>query len=1008
MSGFYYFFDKKLIGSLLLVYFLMTQVASSQERHYSFNRPGGLCYLNYIYFTADSDYTQIRRPFIFIVGSEDESTEESFARDTLRKYPPFAGYAFIYLAGQDFTDKGKLDCLDALASLITNSFSFGRSNLFLQVNNNLITRNDIDGYGLGDYFKHIKLISEEKNVAYKSDTVRIENLFKESIQDYEPQSKLAEGAQYYSDDSMTKEVNNEQQGEKPQKTYFGPPEMKNFTLTGIVRDAMSGEVLPFASVQVLGTTIGTSTNSDGYFTLLKVPSDTNTIVVQYIGYEKEAVFLSPNTPKQNLGVEMKQQSKTLQEVKITAYKDDVVFVRKSEASVVKITPVKMEQLPDLGEKDVMRSFQLMPGVSASNESSSGLYVRGGTPDQNLILYDGFTVYHVDHLYGFYSAFNANALKDIQLYKGGFESKFGGRLSSVTEITSKEGSQKYFNIGGDISMLSTNLFAEIPIGKKFSSMIAVRRSYQGKIYDMIFSKFNKSANVNAPDMGTGPGRRFSQETKVKSYFYDLNGKFTYRPTRKDVVSLSIFNGTDELDNSFKSDIPSFGQANANFSMNSTDLTRYGNIGSSIKWSRKWTDKLYGNTILSYSNYYNKRDRSQERNIFNTNDSARVSMSGVFENNDLKDFSFKSDYQYEITDFSQMQFGSFATLYDIKYSYAQSDTANILDRSARAILGGLYIQNRLKLFGDKLQMTPGLRASYFQQTKRFYFEPRMSFNYIVSDFLALKGSTGKFFQYANKVMREDIMSGSKEFWILSDDESIPVSSALHFNLGLSYEIPDYTFSVEGYYKKISNLTEYSLRVNPSPAGNSYSENFFNGKGYSAGIEFLTQKNAGSLNGWVSYTLATAKNYFPDYTNYYFPANQDVRNEFKIIGMYKHKRWDFSANWIYASGRPYTAPSGAYNITLLDETTKEFFTVTSKNSIRLPDYHRLDISANYRLLLGSRGDKKRREIGSVSFSIFNVYNRNNLWYKEYILEEGEIIANSVSYLGIVPNISISFNLR
>jgi ferric enterobactin receptor len=286
-----------------------------------------------------------------------------------------------------------------------------------------------------------------------------------------------------------------------------------------------------------------------------------------------------------MGIDLKPRSQILNEVKVTAYKDDVVFVKKAEVSTIKLTPLKIEQLPSIGEKDIMRSLHLMPGVSASNESSSGLYVRGGTPDQNLVLYDGFTVYHVDHLYGFFSAFNTNALKDRQLYKGGFESRFGGRISSVTEITSKDGNQKKVNFGFDVSMLSTNMFAEIPIGKKFSSFIAFRKSYQGSIYNLIFKKFNKSPVENAPDIGTGPGRKFSQSNEIASYFYDLNGKFTYKPTDKDVISLSIFNGIDKLDNSFASEIPSFGQFNANFSMNSVDLTKYGNVSSSLKWSRK---------------------------------------------------------------------------------------------------------------------------------------------------------------------------------------------------------------------------------------------------------------------------------------------------------------------------------------------------------------------------------------------------------------------------------------
>ena len=966
--------------------------------------------MRYIVFTADSNYTMIRRPFIFILGEENATAREVFEKDSLKNAERFKNYYFVYLPGTGTTAGEKLGCIEALVSLTTYNYKYGRSNLFFQVNDTLIGRNDINLYGLSSVFKNVRLIEEENSLAatgFGKESVQQD--FKESAGDYKPEAKVIEDlAKYYIEDNPDDSSAVSAESDLPQKSYFGPSSASNFTLSGIIRDRSTGEALPFAAVQVRGTTIGTSTNTDGYFTLLKVPTDTSTLLVQYVGYQKTPVFLSPRVPKKNLEIEIRPQSQALKEVRISAHKDDVVFVKKEEVGTIKLTPLKIEQLPSIGEKDMMRSFQLMPGISASNESSSGLYVRGGTPDQNLVLYDGFTVYHVDHLYGFFSAFNSNALKDIQLYKGGFESRFGGRISSVTEITSKEGNQKRVNAGVDIGMLSTNVFVEIPVGKRFTSFMAFRKSYQGAIYNMIFKKFNKTRTQDAPDVGIGPGRRYSQSDDVTSYFYDLNGKFTYKPSDKDIISLSVFNGTDKLDNSFASDIPSFGQFNANFSMNSVDLTSYGNIGTSLKWSRKWSSKLYGNTIISYSNYYNKRNRSSERTLINPNDVTTTSMSGVFENNDLKDYSFKSDYQFELTSNSQLQFGAFATLYDIKYSYAQSDTVTILDRNSKALLSGGYIQTRTKLFNDRLQIIPGLRVDYFETTRKVYLEPRAAISFNLTDNLVLKGSTGKFYQFANRVTREDIMSGSKEFWILADGNSVPVSSAIHYIAGISYESPGYTFSAEAYYKRIHNLTEYSLRINASPMGVDYNENFFNGYGFARGIELLVQKNSGALNGWISYTLGEARNHFDQYGEGYFPANQDVTHEFKIVGLYKFRRWDFSATWIYATGRPYTAPSGAYTMTLLDGTTQDFFTVTTKNSIRLPDYHRFDISANYKLLMGKKEDIKRRELGTVSFSIFNVYNHKNIWYKQFAIESGEIIETNIRYLGFTPNITLSLKLR
>ena len=405
----------------------------------------------------------------------DETVREAFERDPLRKAAQFNDYLFVYLPNTGTTPNEKLGCIEALTEMLTGRYKYGKSNLFLKVNDTLIIQNDIVSSGLKSVFRSIRLNNEKINSLEQAvDSINYLADFNEKALEYKPdEKKELDLATYYVEADKEDESQTDSSDIKPLKTYFGPPEAHNYTLTGIVRDQATGEALPFTNIQIKGTTLGVSSNADGYFTLLKVPSDTNTLVVQYVGYLTTEIFLTPQTPKKNFNIDIKPYSQTLKEVRITAYKDDVVFVKRNEVSTIKLTPVKMSQLPSIGEKDVMRSFQLMPGISASNESSSGLYVRGGTPDQNLVLYDGFTVYHVDHLYGFFSAFNSNALKDIQLYKGGFESRFGGRISSVTEITSKEGNQKKVNFGADISLLSTNVFAEIPVGSKFSSFIAFR-------------------------------------------------------------------------------------------------------------------------------------------------------------------------------------------------------------------------------------------------------------------------------------------------------------------------------------------------------------------------------------------------------------------------------------------------------------------------------------------------------------------------------------------------------
>ena len=994
---------------LTTMLFLMLSISlKAQYKEYQFNNPGNECYIEYICYSPQETYQSIKRPFILIVGKEGETAREVFERDSIYTEPQFHHYMFVFLPGKSPLPAKQLRCIETVASLLTYNFYYGKSNLFLKLSDTAIKSQDIAEAGLNKVFGAIRYADPPESELTNTMDDPVTSTFKENIIDYENYHKqiIDDGSgTFYIEETQ----NNESDKDEIQatKTYFGAPSRFNFTLSGIAKDKSTGEALPFATVLIKGTTTGTSANADGYFTLPKVPSDTSVLMVQYVGYNTTAYFLTPETPKKQLVIELKSSSVSLKTVTVIGKREDLVMAGRQEISTIKLSPKKLEQLPNTGERDVMRSFQLMPGISASNESSSGLYIRGGTPDQNLVLYDGFSIYHVDHLYGFFSAFNANALKDVQLFKGGFESKFSGRLSSVTEITGKDGNSKRFNIGGDISLLSVNVFAEAPIGKKFTSIVTFRKSYKGFLYNEIFDKFSGTTSYEVPQEGGGMGR-FSQETEVTSYFYDLNAKFTYRPTERDVISFSFFNGADKLDNGGAFSAAGFGMANARFGMNSSDLTNYGNTGGSLKWGRKWNDKLYGNSLISYSNYFSERDRTQERTSYDENDLAVTTKNGVLENNDLKDFSLKSDYEWDAFNHSKIQFGAFATYFDIDYSYAQNDTSNVLMRSNNAVLAGAYLQSKTKLFKDRLIITPGLRASVFQTTGKLYYEPRLSLKYNLTENLSFNAATGKYYQFANRVTREDILSGSRDFWLLSDGEAVPVSAATHYISGISFETNNYLFSAEAYYKNIQSLTEYSLRFNPSPVGTSYDENFFSGKGYAKGVELMAQKLSGKFNGWIAYTLGEAKNAFDIYGDSYYPANQDVNHEFKLVALYKYKRWDFSATWVYASGRPYTAPSGAYTITLLDGTTQDFFTITDKNSQRLPDYHRADISATYKLLGGSRGDKKRREYGYIGASVFNLYDQKNVWYKQFVIEDGSIIETNINYLGVMPNITLSLKLR
>ncbi|MDX2001460.1 MAG: TonB-dependent receptor [Chitinophagales bacterium] len=785
--------------------------------------------------------------------------------------------------------------------------------------------------------------------------------------------------------------------------YKGAFEKTNVTVTGRVVDAKTGESLPFVTVGVKGTTLATTTNLDGFFSLLKVPNDTCSLQFSYLGYQNYTHHLSPKEPLSDIKIEMSSSNLQLGTVTVVATAKERLMETGEKPGMIKMTPAKLDVLPNLGEKDIFRSFQLMPGVSAANESSSGLYVRGSTPDQSLVLYDGFTIYHVDHLFGFFSAFNANAIKDVQLYRGGFESKYGGRLGSVVDITGKEGNTKKWNAGGSLSLLGMNLWLEVPIKEHFTSLIAFRTSYQGLIYNKIFNQFN--SDDDRPSNGPSGGGPLSQNTTPSSNFYDLNVKLAYKYGKnlKNNLTLSLFNSRDKLDNGQKIELPSFlADQDIDFNLNINDLTKYGNTGASIKYSRQFTDKIYANTILSISNYYSNRDRSVEGSITDSSGAENTFKNGTLENNKIIDAAFKSDLAIGLTDWNKIELGVLGNYYKIDYSYSQNDSTTILKRNDRQQSVALYLQDNIQLFDNRIKLLPGIRGTYYTGTSRMYYEPRANMEINITTGLKFQAAWGVYYQFANRVVREDILQGSRDFWILSDDDKVPVSKSIHYIAGINYDWKWFNFSVEGYYKNLSNLTQYSLRIKPSIGEANYEESFFNGTGIAKGVDFTLMTKVKGYSGWLTYTLGKVDYHFDAFSKNDFPADHDVRHEFKMVHTYKYKRFDCSVTWLFSTGKPYTSPEGGYELTLLDGTSVDLISVSDKNSKRLPNYHRMDISANYNFPTKTGGNF------AIGLSIFNLYNRKNVWYKQYNIDSGQIIETNVNYLSLTPNVSLNYRFR
>jgi outer membrane receptor for ferrienterochelin and colicin len=650
--------------------------------------------------------------------------------------------------------------------------------------------------------------------------------------------------------------------------------------------------------------------------------------------------------------------------------------------------------------DIFRSIQLLPGIAATNDGSSGLYVRGGTPDQNLILFDGMTVYHVDHFFGFFSAFNPDAIKDVQVYKGAFPAKYGGRLSSVIDMVGKTGNPEEIHGVAGLSLLSGNATLEGPLlGGSF--LVSARRSYNDIIasgtYNTIYKLLTGSdapQASNGPQMGGRFGNAVSQQETPNSAFLDLNAKYSYNIASKYILSTSYYKSTDNYDltrQSSTQNIPGFGSG---IQMPSrSNNTQQGNSGASVKLFAQWGDNFFSNVILAYNGYTSKYTSSMG------SQGSNATQFSTDEDNHIDDMNFSADNVWRLTSAHELGFGFQMSQTKVKYSLSGLNPSrasqNILDFNQQGWLGAAYIQDKWMLT-ERFTMTGGLRCNYFSETNSWYIEPRLSSRYELTENISLKAAFGIHHQFVNRILNENVTEASRDFWILADNSLAP-SKAIHTVAGVAWENEAFVFDVEGFYKDMSNLVEFTQRFRRE-ALDLYT--FLSGDGRVKGVECLLQKKSGFWNGWISYTLSKAEKRYTELNDgQYFPAENDQTHELKIVGNVDlGSDWNVSATFIYATGKPYTAPISQYSLVLLDSSAYSYTHISGKNSYRLPDYHRLDISVSKKFRLESSSL-------NVGVSLFNVYNHTNISYYEYDLNSQPIIMTKVTGLGFLPSVFVQY---
>jgi len=776
---------------------------------------------------------------------------------------------------------------------------------------------------------------------------------------------------------------------------FTPGYSQKVSISGYVSDAASGE-------KIIGATITTSdnlnyaiSNSYGYYILILNSSiDSIKLQASFVGFSPSSYSVKPN---QNLKVDFALNTRNILDEVIVSAEKTTTYEKRKEMSVVTVPISKVAAMPSLGgESDILKSLQLMPGIQSGNEASSGLYIRGGSPDQNLMIIDDVPVYYVNHLGGFVSTFNSDAINSIKLVKGGFPAHYGSRLSSVVDVKMKEGNMKESHGNAMIGMLASKIMIEGPIKRDTTSyMISLRRF----MYDLITRPLTRATSFNGTSIGYN--------------FWDLNAKINHIISPKDRLYLSFYSGGDKVLTRQKTQ---------------TDLNKmildWGNILGSFRWNHLYGDKLFSNLTLYSTRYRLANDFSSTFTRNNIKEETSASYwSGIV------DLSVKADFDYYVNQNYKMKFGGTSIFHHFNpntTTYHSVENSAAIDtsfgsRKQNGFENAVYLENEISI-GTRLFTNIGLRVTNYQTPNRNYvsYEPRFLSTFMITENTLFKASYASMNQYIH------LLTGSSpnmqnDIWVPVTDTVAP-SLSKQYAIGLEKSFRDgiYEVSLEGYYKTMNNLITYKDGVAILSSGSDWQTQVeTNGKGKSYGLEFLLQKTLGSATGWIAYTYSKTTRQFENKNNGKpYPFKYDRTHDISIVYLQKIKRnIQFSATWVYGTGNPYTLATGKYKMMpiVINELINESNYLTygqvynDLNSYRMRAYHKLDIGVNFY-------KKVKRGERTWNISIYNLYNRQNPYY--YFIDtsyqfdqEGRIIPEATktvlkqqSYFPIIPSFSYS----
>lgn len=717
---------------------------------------------------------------------------------------------------------------------------------------------------------------------------------------------------------------------------------KNYTISGSVKSKNTGEYIIGASVKVLNSNAGTTSNEYGFYSISLVPN-TYQIVFSSLGKTPDtlSIHLVSNIEKH---ISLVEDNYELTSVTVTSSKSSGRSVAGSQMGIEKLSVQEAKNIPVIfGEKDLLKTIQLLPGIKTAGEGNSGIFVRGGSTDQNQIILDEANIYNAAHLFGFFSTFNSDAIKDIAVYKGGMPAQYGGRLSSVLDVRMNEGNNQHTSVSGSLGLISAKLNVEGPIQKNKSSFLITGR----RTYADIFLKLDEKSKNN------------------QLYFYDLNAKLNYELGKKDKLYLSGYFGKDLL------------------GFNDQFKTNWGNGTGTLRWNHIFNSRLFLNTSLIFSNY------NYEFKVKNGTNDIRIFSQ-------IRDWNIKQDYQYSINNNNNLRFG-WSSIYhiirpgEITGNATSSINDNIQDKRY-SFENAIYASNTLKP-SKNLNITLGVRLSAFnvmgggdffniddkgnikdtmvyakgEVVKTYYnLEPRISIGYMLNTNTSIKAAYTRNAQYMHQITTSN-GSNPLDKWA-STSNIIKPQISNQFSIGYYSNIiqNNYEFTTEVYYKEMENVLDYRNGADLFLNETVEAQLLF-GKGRAYGIEFMLKKKTGKLTGWISYTLSKSERKIAGINNNkWYNATQDRPHDISIVGIYQlNKKWTLSGNFVFYTGSAVTFPSGKYQV---NGQTAYYY--NNRNADRMPNYHRLDFGATMQLKKTKKWSKE------LVFGLYNVYGRENAY--------------------------------